>query len=80
MIRSDNVEDDKFWAFMLVLGTSAIATCGTVMIIAGRVVEHTYDIQGRLWFMGHLMVYLSVAFMVLSLICLIRAHIKKNKA
>ena len=50
------------------------------MIIAGRIVEHTYDIQARLWFMGNLMVYLSVAFMVLSLACLIHARIKNGRA
>lgn len=80
MIRGDILENDKFWAFMLVLGTTAIATCGTVMIIAGRIVEHTYDIQARLWFMGHLMVYLSIAFMVLSLACLIHARVNKGRA
>ena len=74
------MENDKFWALMLVLGTSAIATCGTVMVIAGRILEHTYDILAGLWFMGHLMLYLSVAFMILSLACMLHARLKNNKA
>ncbi len=74
------MENDKFWALMLVLGTSAMATCGIAMLIAGRIIEHTYDIQAILWFMGHLVLYLSVAFMVLSLVCMLHAHIANKKA
>ena len=42
--------------------------------------EHTYNIQAVLWFMGPLAIFLSAAFMILSLACMIHARIKKNKA